>query len=127
MADFINKVSSTNSYGQGFSSSPRQMEHQKAMVQEDHEYQLKMQDSQHFHELSLKNKDLGWIGQFFGSSDNSSKNIAAIICLILLIAVIFMSCIVYYLDKDKGFISTLWQMVMPVITLSLGYIFGKRG
>lgn len=97
------------------------------MVQEDHEYQLKMQDSQHFHELSLKNKDLGWIGQFFGSSDNSSKNIAAIICLILLIAVIFMSCIVYYLDKDKGFISTLWQMVMPVITLSLGYIFGKRG
>lgn len=99
MADFINKVSSTNSYGQGFSSSPRQMEHQKAMVQEDHEYQLKMQDSQHFHELSLKNKDLGWIGQFFGSSDNSSKNIAAIICLILLIAVIFMSCIVYYLDK----------------------------
>lgn len=114
------------SYGQGFTSSPRQMEHQKAMVKEDHEYQLKMQDSQHTHELSLKNKDLGWIGIFFGSSENSSKNIAAIICLILLLAVILMSFGVYYQEKDKDFISTLWQIVMPVITLSLGYIFGKR-
>ena len=126
MAELINNVSATNSYGQGFSSSPRQMEHQKAMLKEDHEYQLKMQDSQHSHELSLKNKNLGWIGKLVGASDNSSKNIAAIICLILLIAVIFMSCIVYCVDKDKGFISTLWQIVMPVITLSLGYIFGKR-
>lgn len=114
------------SYGQGFTSSPRQMEHQKAMVKEDHEYQLKMQDSQHTHELSLKNKDLGWIGKFFGSSENSSKNIAAIICLILLLAVIAMSFGVYFREKDKDFISTLWQIVMPVITLSLGYIFGKR-
>lgn len=126
MAELINN-NATSSYSQGFSSSPRQMEHQKAMAQEDHNYQLKMQESQHSHELSLKNKDLGWIGKFFGSSENSSKNIAAIICLILLFAVIIMSCGVYCMDRDKDFVSTLWQMVMPVITLALGYIFGKRG
>lgn len=126
MAELINNDSHTNSYGVGFSSSPRQLEHQKAMVQEDHNYQLKMQESQHSHELSLKNKELGWIGKLFGSSDNSSKNIAAIICLILLFAVILMSCGIYCLERDKDFVSTLWQMVMPVITLSLGYIFGKR-
>lgn len=127
MAELINNDSHTNSYEQGFSSNPRQLEHQKAMVQEDHNYQLKMQESQHSHELSLRSKDLGLIGNLFGSSDNSSKNIAAIICLILLFAVIAMSCLVYCLDRDKDFISTLWQIVMPVITLALGYIFGKRG
>lgn len=126
MAESTSGANTASSYGKAFSSSPRQMEYQKAMAQEDHDYNLKMQHSQHSHELSLKNKDLGWIGKLFGSSENSSKNIAAIICLILLSAVIVMSCIVYYLYKDKGFISTLWQMVMPVITLSLGYIFGKR-
>ena len=126
MSEQVNEVAGTSSYSQAFSSSPKQMEHQKAMVKEDHDYQLKMQDSQHTHELSLKEKDLGWIGSFFGSSENSSKNIAAVICFILLLAVIGMSCWIYYMDKDKSFIANLWQLVLPVITLSLGYIFGKK-
>lgn len=114
------------SYRTDFSSTPRQMEHQKAMVQEDHEYQLKMQKSQHDHEISMRNMDIGKVGRVFGASENSSKNIAAVICFILLIAVISMSCWIYYLDKDKSFIANLWQLVLPVITLSLGYIFGKK-
>lgn len=121
-----NDLPNRNSYGSEFSSKPKVLEHQKAMAQENHEYQLKMQDAQHEHELSMKNKDLGWVGKFIGTSDNSSKNIAAIICIILLLSVIAMSCWCYSVDKDKGFIESLWQMVLPVITLSLGYIFGKR-
>ena len=42
MAESTSEASTASSYGQVFSSSPRQMEHQKAMVREDHEYQLKM-------------------------------------------------------------------------------------
>ena len=114
------------SFRTDFSSTPRQMEHQKAMVQEDHEYQLKMQKSQHDHEISMRNMDIGKVGRVFGSSENSSKNIAAVICFILLMAVIGMSCWIYYMDKDKSFIANLWQLVLPVITLSLGYIFGKK-
>lgn len=114
------------SYGTDFSSTPRQMEHQKAMVQEDHDYQLKMQKSQHDHEISMRNMDIGKVGWIFGTSENSSKNIAAVICFILLLAVICMSCWIYNMDKDKSFIANLWQLVLPVITLSLGYIFGKK-
>lgn len=114
------------SYRTDFSTTPRQMEHQKAMVQEDHEYQLKMQKSQHDHEISMRNMDIGKVGWVFGTSENSSKNIAAVICFILLLAVIGMSCWIYYMDKDKSFIANLWQLVLPVITLSLGYIFGKK-
>lgn len=114
------------SFGRDFSSSPKQLEHQKAMAQENHDYQLKMQKSQHDHEISMRNMDLGKVGWLFGASDNSSKNIAAVICFILLLAVIVMSCLVYWADKDKSFIANLWQLVLPVITLSLGYIFGKK-
>ena len=74
-----------NSYGKEFSSTPKQMEHQKAMTQENHDYQLKMQKAQHDHEISMRNMDLGRVGWIFGSSDNSSKNIAAVICFILLL------------------------------------------
>lgn len=112
-----------NSYGKEFSSTPKQMEHQKAMTQENHDYQLKMQKAQHDHEISMRNMDLGRVGWIFGSSDNSSKNIAAVI---LLLAIIGMSCWVYGMDKDKSFIASLWQLVLPIITLSLGYIFGKK-
>lgn len=55
-----NDLPNRNSYGSEFSSKPKVLEHQKAMAQENHEYQLKMQDAQHEHELSMKNKDLGW-------------------------------------------------------------------
>lgn len=86
----------------------------------------KMQEAQHNHECTMKDKELGRIGLFFGTAENSSKNISALICFLLLSAIIVMSGIVYYLDKDKDFIGNLWQMILPVITLSLGYIFGKR-
>ena len=74
----------------------------------------------------MKNKELGWIGVVLGASENSSKNISALICVILLLAIIAMSCWVYKIDGDKDFIGKLWQMILPVITLSLGYIFGKK-
>ena len=42
----INMVNiNMNSYGKEFSSTPKQMEHQKAMTQENHDYQLKMRKS----------------------------------------------------------------------------------
>ena len=48
----INMVNiNMNSYGKEFSSTPKQMEHQKAMTQENHDYQLKMQKAQHDQEF----------------------------------------------------------------------------
>lgn len=113
-------------YAAGFSSTPKQMEHQKAMVQEDHEFQLKLQKAQHNQESKMKNKDLGWIGFIFGAAENASKNIAAIISLILIIGASVFTWHIYESDKDNSFIETIWQIVLPVVTLSLGYIFGKK-
>lgn len=96
------------------------------MAQEDHDYQLKLQKAQHDHEAKMKNKDLGWIGFLFGTAENSSKNIAAIICLTLIIGASVFSWNIYQSGSDNSFIETVWQIVLPVVTLSLGYIFGKK-
>lgn len=117
---------SNNSYAAGFTSTPKQMEHQQAMLREDHEFQLKLQKAQHDQEAKMKNKELGWIGFLFGTAENASKNIAALICLILILGSIIFSCIIYKCDSDNSFIETIWQIVLPVVTLSLGYIFGKK-
>lgn len=126
MADDIGKENKTSSYNAAFSGTPKQLEHQKAMAHEDHSFQLQLQKGQHDHECRMKNKELGWIGVILGASENSSKNISALICVILLLAIIAMSCWMYKIDGDKDFIGKLWQMILPVITLSLGYIFGKK-
>lgn len=113
-------------YAQGFGSTPKQMEHQKAMAQENHEFQIRMQEAQHKQEQTMKNKDLGWIGFLFGTAENASKNIAALISLILVIGAIVFSCIIYNCGSDNSFIETIWDIILPVVTLSLGYIFGKK-
>ena len=123
----MEKTSTSNiSYSPNFSSTPTQMKLHKEMVKEDHEFQLNLQKAQHEQEAKMKNKDLGWIGFLFGTAENASKNIAALICLILIIGSIVFSCIIYKCGSDNSFIETIWQIVLPVVTLSLGYIFGKK-
>ena len=70
------------------------------MQREDHQFQLEMQKQQHNHENELKNKEIGWLGKFFGAEDNAARNMAMI--------------------------PNVWSKVSPVITLALGYIFGKN-
>lgn len=115
-----------SSYSPKFTATPKQLEHQFAMAQEDHEFQLKIQKEQLEHESKMKNKDLGWIGFIFGTAENASKNIAALICLILVIGAIIFTCIIFKSDEDNLLIKTIWEIVLPVVTLSLGYIFGKK-
>lgn len=90
------------------------------------DFELDMQRKQFDHENELKDKELGWIGKFFGSGENSSKNIAVILCVLLMLGGTIISCIAYFMDKDTQFIGLIWNKILPIITLSLGYIFGKK-
>lgn len=90
------------------------------------DFELEAQQKQFNHENELKDKEIGWIGKFFGTGDNSSKNIAVLLCLVLMIGGTVISCIAYFADKDTQFIGLVWNKILPVVTLSLGYIFGKK-
>ena len=63
----------------------------------------------------------GYAGQLFGSRIIPSTNIAAIFILLLLVsgvAVLFFNSLIP--PKDY------WSIISPLMTLALGYIFGKR-
>lgn len=97
------------------------------LQREEHSFQLKMQEQQHGHENELKNKEIGFLGKFFGSSDNAARNMAiTVIFFVVLGATGFSICVLFNQSFDKSLISQVWSTIVPIITLALGYIFGKN-
>lgn len=82
----------------------------------------KVIDSQSKHtQLKIK---AGWLGTFFGDGKNVGLYIVGLISLILLLT----STIYTFIPDDyrsKSFSAEkLWNIVLPVITTLIGYIFG---
>lgn len=96
------------------------------LVKEDHNFILAQQSAeQNFKNEQLKIK-IGQIGELLGCEDNASRNITALICAILLIILLVLSIIVYLCEKNFNPVMTLWEKTIPIITLALGYLFGKN-
>lgn len=100
--------------------------HEQLFDKQDKDFQLKMQERQFEHENSIKDKDLGWLGKFWGSGENSSRNIAAMVLFLLIFGSSVVSVVIYCSTQDSSLIVKIWGYVTPVISLALGYIFGKK-
>ena len=71
-----------------------------------------------------KEKDGGTMGKFLGTnSSNAAMHIALIICGLLLLIIIIDMFHSYYINSNINM--ELINLIIPVVTLSLGYIFGK--
>ena len=71
-----------------------------------------------------KEKDGGVMGKFLGTKTaNVSMHIGLIICILLIILVAMDIIHAYFTDKTINM--DLINLLVPVITLSIGYIFGK--
>lgn len=103
-----------------------QNKHEKDVQREQHEHEKDVQREQHEHELALLRKKMGALGCFFGSDDNSSKNITAIICCLLLVFALGVSLGAYFAKGDVAFAKWIWGAILPIVSLSLGYLFGKK-
>ena len=65
--------------------------------------------------------DSGWLGRCFGSGNNAPTNIAGALVIFLLlsgIAVLFLQSAIPPLEY--------WKIIAPLLTLVLGYLFGKK-
>lgn len=71
-----------------------------------------------------KDKDGGCLGKFLGVNPrNASMHIALIICgILLLFCAIDLGVSLF---RGSDITSQVWESIFPVITLALGYIFGK--
>ena len=126
----MNMQETNNSYeiksGNSYFMGTKQMQHEQITQKENHDFLLQCKNKDQNHEKELLSKNLGTIGRFFGSTEHASKNITATICLSLIIGVSIISCWVYYTKEDITFIKNMWTNISPIITLSLGYLFGKK-
>ena len=68
--------------------------------------------------------DAGKFGDLLGTNTkNASIHIALIICSAMI--VLCLLDLLHSFCKDQTLTSEIWQLIFPVVTLSLGYIFGK--
>jgi hypothetical protein len=75
--------------------------------------------------LDLEEKKLdyemmpGWLGRVIGSSKNAGNNIAFAVVLAVIVAGIIAS----FFPGDRV---EFWKVIVPIITLALGYVFGQN-
>lgn len=78
------------------------------LQREEHQFQLKLQEQQHGHENELKNKEIGFLGKFFGASDCAARNMAiTVIILVVFGATVFSVCMLFNPEFDNNLISEL--------------------
>ena len=72
-------------------------------------------------------EERGLLGKLWGSIEHSSNNIAGLFIILLFIVgllyTIWMLCVVSCDNHKK--ILEFWEMLTPLMTLALGYIFGR--
>ena len=75
-------------------------------------------------ETQSKKQDAGYLGKIIGTN---TKNASIHIALILsLIALVFCGLdLIHSFFCDNTLTSEVWSNSMPIVTLALGYIFGK--
>lgn len=64
--------------------------------------------------------EAGWLGRFFGSATNAPIYIAGIIVFLFAI-----TCVVVIFVESNVPAADFLNIIIPVITLALGYLFGK--
>ena len=78
--------------------------------------------------LAAKKMDLdsGWLGKIFGNRANAPFNVTGFALTILLISGIAKSLLPYESLNALMTPKEYWEILVPLLTLILGYLFGKR-
>lgn len=97
----------------------------KKLIESNNEIEkLKLQ-----YEKEQSQSELGNLGKFFGSGNSISKNIAGLtICSLLLVGIIYTFILLFKGATETDLsIKDFWGVILPLITLTIGYLFGKKG
>lgn len=102
--------------------------HEQTILIENNRHSKELTDINNRHEQELKNKDLGIVGKFFGGKELTALNISGSLIMILVLMGIIFTLKLMCQKKEEQTISIVefWAIITPLITLSLGYIFGNK-
>ena len=74
------------------------------------------------HVEKMQGAQLGWLGRLWGSSSEKAGNIAGFLLIVL---VLYLGIMIFYFAESKIFDDVFGTMT-SIVTLILGYLFGKR-
>lgn len=79
-------------------------------------------------EIEKTRVNQGTLGKFWGSTSSIPNNIAALTVIILVVTGIIYTYCTMSLPADKIAlpIKEFWAIISPLITLSIGYLFGHK-
>lgn len=100
--------------------------HERSLLVENNRHELDVLDKKHKHEQLIKDKDLGWLGHFFGGRELTALNISGLLLIFLVLFAVIFSLVLLYKESKLDSIVTLWGIFTPLITLTLGYVFGSK-
>ena len=108
--------------------------HRESMKDKDYGHEQTMLERKQCHEKEMLGKSLGWLGRCFGGEKMLPLNISGLLVLLLLSIGLLATVIVivHYAVVDKigdmntSLIKDIWSILTPIITLTLGYLFGNK-
>lgn len=107
----------------GYKSDKYHLEADRAQ----HKHDLDALTARLDHDCKACEKSMGRLGRFFGKDTNSSKNIAfTILTILLVLGLAFAILQIFIYFNPSGFVEKYWEQLFPIITLTMGYIFGKN-
>lgn len=85
----------------------------------------------------IKQDKLGTISQYLGTGENAKNSIIYLVLKYSFVSAVIITVIIianYWLFRDHnnkvpdivGDLKIIWEIVTPIITLALGYAFGKN-
>lgn len=79
------------------------------------------------HQQEKSKQERGSLGKLFGSGNSISKNIAGLlICTLLAVAVVYTFIMLFKGQEVNDLsIKDFWSVILPLVTLTIGYLFGK--
>lgn len=100
--------------------------HEKNILSETNKHELDIIDKTNKHNNNIQKKELGWFGIFFGGKELISLNISGMLIIFLILTGLILSVKIYNEPTDLDNVVKIWGIITPIITLTLGYIFGNK-
>jgi hypothetical protein len=106
--------------------------HEESMKDKDFQHEKDMKEKDFQHTKDMERLKLGWLGKLFGGSTMLPLNVAGIVVIILLVVGILSTVVIICTGVFCGekvntdTLKDIWSILTPIITLTIGYLFGKQ-
>lgn len=104
----------------------QEQNHEQTLLSEKNKHELEVLEKKQKHEIKCKNKDLGWLGFLFGGKELTALNISGFLIILLILIGCYLTSKVFKSTVDIDNVLKIWSIITPIITLTLGYIFGSK-